>query len=372
LTALPTVPVLDLAPELAEVGADLDRAWRRVVSSGHFILGPEVDAFEAEVAAFLGVRNAIGVNSGTDALVVALRALGIGPGDEVVTSPFTFFATAESVSAVGATPVFADVDPETYALRADLAEAAVTPRTRAIIPVHLFGHAADMIAISDMARRKGLLVVEDVAQAFGGSLRGRKLGTFGEAAAFSFFPSKNLGCLGDGGLVTTDDERVAATARMLRAHGSRRKYHNEAIGYNTRLDALQAAFLRAKLPHVGAWNAARREVAFRYRTLLEGVPDLVLPGERPGVEHVFHQFTVRVLGGRRDALKRALADAGIDSMIYYPVPVHLLPVYGLAPGSFPASELASGEVMSLPMWPRLPADVQARVAGEVRRFLSSR
>ena len=366
------IPVLDLAPEIAEVRPALDAAWARVLESRHFILGPEVDAFESEVAAFLGVKYAIGVNSGTDALVVALRALGVGPGDEVITSPFTFFATAESVNAAGATPIFADVDPETFALRPDLAEAAITPRTRAIIPVHLFGHGADMTAFCDLARRRGLLLVEDVAQAFGGSIQGRKLGTFGQAAAFSFFPSKNLGCLGDGGLVTTDDEQVAGAARMLRAHGSRRKYYNEAIGYNTRLDALQAALLRAKLPHIGAWNAARREVASRYRTLLAGIPDLVLPVVRPGVEHVFHQFTVRVLRGRRDPLKRALGDAGIDSMVYYPVPVHLLPVYGLAPGSFPASESAAGEVLSLPMWPRLPAEVQARVAGEVRRFLSSR
>ncbi|WP_243337743.1 DegT/DnrJ/EryC1/StrS family aminotransferase [Anaeromyxobacter soli] len=359
------IPVLDLAPELDEVGPALEAAFRRVMASGHFILGPEVDAFEREVAEYLGVRYAIGVNSGTDALVIALRALGIGPGDEVVTSPFTFFATPESVSVVGATPVFVDVDPETFNLRPELVARAITPRTKAILPVHLFGHAADLEALQSLARAKGLRIVEDVAQAFGGSLNGRKLGTFGDAGAFSFFPSKNLGCLGDGGLVATNDAEVADAARMLRAHGSRKKYENEQIGYNSRLDALQAAFLRAKLPHVDAWNAGRREAAIRYRELLAGVPGIVLPSERQGVRHVYHQFTIRVLDGRRDALKAALADAGVDTMVYYPKAAHRLPVYeGF--GEFPQADAASGEVLSLPMWPRIPVAVQERVARALR------
>lgn len=363
------IPVLDLAPELAEVGPELDAAYRRVVASGHFILGPEVEAFEREVAAYLGVKHAVGVNSGTDALVIALRALGIGPGDEVVTSPFTFFATPESVSVVGATPVFADVDPETFNLRPDLVARALTPRTRAILPVHLFGHAADLAPLRALAREKGLRLVEDVAQAFGASLDGRRLGTFGDAGAFSFFPSKNLGCLGDGGLIATDDAEVAAAARMLRAHGSIRKYENEQIGYNSRLDALQAAFLRAKLPRVDAWNAGRRAAAHRYRALLAGVPGLVLPVERPGAVHVYHQFTVRVLDGRRDALRAALAGAGVDTMVYYPKPAHRLPVYQ-GSGEFPAAEAASAEVLSLPMWPAIPAGVQERVAGAIRNFFA--
>jgi dTDP-4-amino-4,6-dideoxygalactose transaminase len=359
------IPVLDLAPELDEVGPALEAAFRRVWASGHFILGPEVEAFEREVADYLGVRYAIGVNSGTDALVIALRALGIGPGDEVVTSPFTFFATPESVSVVGATPVFVDVDPDTFNLRPELVARAITPRTKAILPVHLFGHAADLEALQPLARAKGLRIVEDVAQAFGGSLNGRKLGTFGDAGAFSFFPSKNLGCLGDGGLVATNDAAIADAARMLRAHGSRKKYENEQIGYNSRLDTLQAAFLRAKLPHVDAWNAGRRDAATRYRELLAGVPGIVLPTERPGVRHVYHQFTIRVVGGRRDALKAALADAGVDTMVYYPKAAHRLPVYeGF--GEFPQADAASGEVLSLPMWPRIAIELQERVARAVR------
>ncbi len=361
------IPILDLAPELAEVGPELDAAWRRVLASGHFILGPEVEAFEREVSSYLGTRHAVAVNSGTDALVIALRALEIGPGDEVVTTPFTFFATPESISAVGATPVFVDIDPETFALRADLVARALTRRTKALLPVHLFGHAADLDGLQALAREKGLLVVEDVAQAFGGTLRDRKLGTFGNAGAFSFFPSKNLGCLGDGGLVATDDDRVADAARMLRSHGARQKYHNERIGLNSRLDALQAAFLRAKLPHVDLWNEGRRRAAARYRELLGGVPGIVLPGEREGVRHVYHQFTIRVRDGRRDALKRALSDAGVDSMVYYPKPAHRLPVYqGF--GEFPAADAAAHEVLSLPIWPRISPGAQERVAAVIRSF----
>jgi dTDP-4-amino-4,6-dideoxygalactose transaminase len=364
------IPVLDLAPEMAEVGAALESAWRRVAASGHFILGPEVDAFEREVAAYLDVKHAIGVNSGTDALVIALRALGIGPGDEVITTPFTFFATPESVSAVGAKPVFVDIDPDTYNVRPDLVAAAVNARTKAILPVHLFGHAADVEPIRRLAAEKGLPIVEDVAQAFGGSVSGRKLGTFGTVGAFSFFPSKNLGCLGDGGLVATDDDHVADATRMLRAHGSRRKYFNEAIGYNSRLDALQAAFLRAKLPLVETWNDGRRQAAGRYRELLAGVPGIVLPVERKGVKHVYHQFTVRVVESRRDAIKEALAAAGVQTIVYYPTPAHRLPTYAGA-GDFPAAEAASREVLSLPMWPRITPAVQERVAHALRAALQN-
>lgn len=366
------IPVLDLGPEIAEIRPALDAAWARVLDSRHFILGPEVDAFEKEMAAYLGVKHAMGVASGTDAIVLALRGLRVGPGDEVVTTPFTFFATAESVSAVGATPVFADIDPETYGLDARLAARAVTPRTKAIIPVHLFGHAADLDPILALGRDRGIPVLEDVAQALGGQWRGRKLGTLGAAGAFSFFPSKNLGGFGDGGMIATDDDEVAGTVRMLRAHGSRRKYYNEAIGYNSRLDALHAALLRAKLPHLDAWNEGRRAAAARYRELLSGIHGLVLPVERPGAVHVYHQFTVRVTGGRRDALRDALAAQGIETMVYYPKSMHELPVYARPGLAFPAAEGASREVLSLPIWPRISADVQARVAGAVRSFLSSR
>jgi dTDP-4-amino-4,6-dideoxygalactose transaminase len=363
------VPILDLTPELAEVGAGLDAAWRRVVASGHFILGAEVEGFEREVASYLGVKHAVGVNSGTDALVLALRALGIGPGDEVITSPFTFFATAEAISTLGATPVFVDIDPATFCLRADLAAQAVGPRTRAILPVHLFGHSAALGELQALCRSRQLQLVEDVAQAFGGTWQGRKLGTAGQAAAFSFFPSKNLGCLGDGGLVTTDDDRAADAMRMLRAHGSRKKYFNETIGYNSRLDALQAAVLRVKLPHVEGWNQARRAAAARYRELLAGAPGLILPVERPGAEHVYHQFTIRVAGGRRDALQAALASAGIGTMVYYPKAVHQLPIYARPGLVFPEAEAASREVLSLPIWPRITESQQARVATAIRKLL---
>lgn len=360
------IPVLDLAPEIEEVRPALDAAWARVLASGHFILGPEVEGFEREIAAYLGVKHAVGVASGTDALVLALRGLGVGPGDEVITTPFTFFATAESISAVGATPVFADVEPDTFNLDPKQVARALTPRTKAILPVHLFGHAADLDPLLALAREQGIPVVEDVAQSLGGEWRGRKLGTIGKVGAYSFFPSKNLGGFGDGGLVSTDDDEVAGSIRMLRAHGSRRKYFNEAIGYNSRLDALHAALLRAKLPHLAAWNEGRRQAAARYRMLLAGIPGLVLPVERPGAAHVYHQFTVRVTGGRRDALKDSLGAKGIETMVYYPKCMHELPVYARPGLAFPVSEGASREVLSLPMWPRITRDVQERVASTIR------
>jgi dTDP-4-amino-4,6-dideoxygalactose transaminase len=363
------VPILDLAPELAEIGAQIDAAWRRVVASGHFILGPEVEAFEREVAAYLGRKHAVGVNSGTDALVLALRALGVGPGDEVVTSAFTFFATAECVSAVGAHPVFVDVDPESYNLRADLAVRALTSRTKAIIPVHLFGHAADMDALLEVSRTRGVPLVEDVAQAFGGSWRGQRLGSFGTVAAFSFFPSKNLGCLGDGGLVATDDDEIAESVRMLRAHGSKRKYFNELIGYNSRLDALQAAILRAKLPMLDEWNRGRRAAAARYSDLLREIAQVKVPAEKPGAYHVYHQYTVRMRGTDRDRVRAELAERDIATMVYYPKAVHQLPVYAGRGDCFPEAEAASREVLSLPMWPRITPAVQDRVASALRAAL---
>ena len=366
------IPILDLGPEIAEISTELDGAWRRVVASGNFVLGPEVDAFEREVAGYLGVKHAVGVNSGTDALVLALRALGIGPGDEVVTTPFSFFATAESISAVGAVPVFADIDQETYSLRPDLAEQVIGPRTKALLPVHLFGHAAEMEALLRLASERGLSVVEDVAQAFGGAVLGRKLGTLGQVGAYSFFPSKNLGCLGDGGLVATNDDVIASAARMLRAHGSRQKYMNEVIGYNSRLDALQAAILRVKLPRVDEWNAARRDAARRYAELLSGIPGLVLPVERPGAVPVYHQYTVRILGGGRDRLRETLAGAGIGTMVYYPKALHELPVYAGAKQRFPEAERATREVLSLPIWPRIKPETQERVATAIRGAMAKR
>ena len=370
MTAPPRIPVLDLAPEIAEIRAELDAAWSRVLASGHFILGPEVEAFEREMAAYLGVRHAVGVASGTDALVLALRAAGVGPGDEVIVPTFTFFATAESVSVLGATPVLVDVEPGGFGLDPEQVARAVGPLTRAIVPVHLFGLAADLDPVLALATERGIAVVEDVAQALGGTLAGRKLGTLGRAGAFSFFPSKNLGGFGDGGLVATDDDEVAASVRMLRAHGSRRKYFNEAIGYNSRLDALQAAILRAKLPRLDAWNEGRRAAAARYGALLAGVPGLALPEGRPGAVPVHHQYTVRVTGGRRDGLREALAARGIETMVYYPRCMHELPVYARPGLAFPRAEAASREVLSLPIWPRIDGSVQERVAAAVRAALA--
>jgi dTDP-4-amino-4,6-dideoxygalactose transaminase len=353
------IPVYDPLPEVEALWEELQAAALRVLRSGRYILGPEVEAFEEEVAQYLGVKHAIGVNSGTDALVIALRALGVGPGDEVITTPFTFFATAEAISLVGATPVFVDIDPRTFNINPDLIPSAITPRTKAILPVHLYGLPAEMDPILEIARSHGLKVLEDCAQAFGATYKGRRVGTLGDAGAFSFFPTKNLGGFGDGGLIVTNSDEVAERARMLRAHGSRRKYYNEAIGYNSRLDTLQAALLRVKLPRVDAWNEARRQVASRYNELLAGLLGLVLPEVSEG--HVFHQYTVRVLGGKRDEVQRALEAQGIGTMVYYPVPLHRLPVYTHMGLSLPEAERAAQEVLSLPMGPALDLERQVWV-----------
>lgn len=364
------IPILDLTPEVEELWDDLMAAITRVLRSGQFILGPEVEAFEREVAEYLGVKHAIGVNSGTDALVIGLRALGVGPGDEVITTPFTFFATAEAISLVGATPVFVDIDPRTFNINPELIPPAITPRTKAILPVHLYGRPAEMDSILAIAEEHGLKVLEDCAQAFGATYRGKKVGTLGYAGAFSFFPSKNLGAYGDGGLLVTNDDGVAELARMLRAHGSRRKYYSEIIGYNSRLDALQAAILRVKLPHVDRWNERRRQVAERYNQLLSGVPGLVLPEISEG--HVFHQYTVRILGGKRDAVQQSLAKAGIGTMVYYPIPLPRLPVFGYSEGVFPEAERGAVEVLSLPMGQALSVEMVDIVARAIESVIFER
>lgn len=347
------IPILDLQPQIEAHWDEFTAAFQRVLRAGHFILGPEEQAFEREAAAYLGVRHAVGLNSGTDALFIALRALGLGPGDEVITTPFTFFATAEAISHVGAVPVFADIEPDSFNLDPEQVERAITPRTKALLPVHLFGRPCAMDRLLALARAHDLKLVEDCAQAFGATWRGRRVGSFGACGCFSFFPTKNLSAFGDGGLLTTDDEALAAQARMLRAHGSRRKYHNEAVGYNSRLDELQAALLRVKLPHIDRWNAQRRAVAQAYHALLAGHPGLELPPVVDG--HVFHQFTVRVRNGRRDQVQAALEATGVQTMVYYPVPVHRLKLYqeSHAGVSCPVAEQAAGEVLSLPIWPEL-------------------
>jgi dTDP-4-amino-4,6-dideoxygalactose transaminase len=366
------IPMLDLGTEVDAIWEPLNQAIQDVLRSGRFIMGPNVKALEEALADWLGVRHAVGVNSGTDALVIGLRALGVGPGDEVITSPFTFFATAEAISAVGATPVFADIDPDTYNLDPTVLEALITPQTRAILPVHLYGQAADMTPIMALAEQYNLFVLEDVAQAAGGTYRGQMLGSVGHAGAFSFFPSKNLGAYGDGGLIATNDDRVAEAARMLRVHGARRKYYNEVIGYNSRLDELQAAILRVKLPYLDTWNAGRRRVAGRYNTLLSNLPGITLPQERDWARHVYHQYTIRVLPGERDLIQQRLTDARIASMIYYPVPVHKLPVYSHLNITLPQAEAAADTVLSLPVWPDMPEAAQVRVAEVLKEAAGSK
>lgn len=356
---VPKIPPLDLSGEVETLWPELTAAIERVLRSQQFIMGPEVAAFEEEIAAWLGVKHAIGVNSGTDALVIALRALDIGPGDEVITTPFSFFATAESISILGATPVFVDVEEDSFNIDPTQIEIEITERTRAIMPVHLFGRPADMGRIVEIADRHGLKVVEDCAQSIGARCEGHMTGTIGAVGAFSFFPTKNLGAYGDGGLIATDDDDIADLARMLRSHGSKRKYHNEVLGYNSRLDSIQAAILRVKLPHLDAWNAQRREVAARYNEGLADVVDLIVPELVDG--HVFHQYTVRTTGHDRDSVQKSLANAGVISMVYYPVPQDRLPVYAGHHTECRVSDRLSRDVLSLPIWPGMPQATQERV-----------
>jgi dTDP-4-amino-4,6-dideoxygalactose transaminase len=364
------IPALDLSPEIELLWDELNTAIQGVLRSGQFILGPNVRAFEAEAAEYLGVKHVVGVNSGTDALVIGLRALGIRPGDEVIITPFTFFATAEAISDVGAIPVFVDIDLETYNIDPSLIEEKITARTKAILPVHLFGQAAEMDPIVALAEEYGLKILEDVAQAFGAEYRDQKLGTIGHAGAFSFFPSKNLGAYGDGGLITTGDDKTAEIARMLRVHGAKKKYHNEIVGYNSRLDELQAAILRVKLPYIDEWNEGRREVAHRYNALLEGVSGILTPREASDRLHVYHQYTVRVMSGRRDEVREHLMNEGIGTMVYYPVSVHRLPVYTGLDYQLPCAEIAEREVLSLPLWPLMSRAIQNRVIASMQDSLA--
>ena len=354
----PRIPLVDLDPEVDEIWDELAGAVLGVLRSGRFILGPNVAAFEQEVAAYLGCEHAVGVNSGTDAIAIALRALGVGPGDEVVTTPFTFVATAEAIVTAGARPVFADIDPFTGNLDPAEVQARLTPRTRAVVPVHLYGVPA---AIPDLP--ESIAVVEDAAQAFGATVDGRKVGTLGRAGAFSFFPSKPLGGCGDGGLVATDDTDLAASARRLRAHGASRKHYSEEVGLNSRLDELQAAVLRVKLPRVDGAIEQRARLAARYAQQLEGIDGIVLPPRPPGAAH--HLYTVRVLDGRRDDLARALHDAGIASAVNYPVALHHLPPYAEPGLVLPEAERAAREVLSLPFWAHMAPEVVDEVAGVV-------
>ncbi len=378
------VPLLDLSAQFARIRPDVLRAIEAVCDSQRFILGPAVEGFERAMAERIGVRHAIGMSSGTDALLAALMAAGVGPGDDVVTPTYSFFATAGSVWRLGARPVLVDVDPATLNATGAAIAAAMTPKTKAIIPVHLYGQMADLPPIVDVAARYGAVVIEDACQAIDAADGGARAGTVGAMSAFSFFPSKNLGGFGDGGLVTTDDDGLAHQLRLLRGHGAATRYHHDIVGGNFRLDALQAAVLTAKLPYLDEWTAGRRANAARYRALFvdaaarAGVsvvapvagptPDQVLslPVERSGVTHVYNQFVVR-LGGR-DAVKAHLTDAGVGCEVYYPVPFHLQACFaplGYARGAFPIAEAAAGDSLALPIYPELTEAQQRYVVDAV-------
>jgi dTDP-4-amino-4,6-dideoxygalactose transaminase len=383
------VPLLDLTAQYAPIRADILAAITRVCDSQRFILGAEVEALERELAASIGVAHAIGVSSGTDAILAALMALNIGPGDEVITPTYSFFATAGCVARVGAKPVFIDNDPVTFNMEADAFAKAITPRTKAVIPVHLFGQAVDLDPIIAVARAKKIAVIEDACQAIGATDRGRQAGSVGDCGCFSFFPSKNLGAFGDGGLVTTNDAALAARIRLMRNHGSEVKYYHQAVGGNFRLDALQAAILRVKWPHLAGWSDARRTNAHRYGQLFTELVGksggvlalkpassgptprgaLTLPVERPNAHHIYNQYVIRV--SDRDGLRAHLASRTIGTEVYYPVPFHLQACFadlGYKQGDFPVAEAAANDSLALPIYGELTEAQQRHVVTSIVEF----
>ena len=393
------VPPFSLSEQIQELGEALDQAVLQVLRSGQYIGGGVIAAFEQAFATATGCPHAIGCNSGTDALILALRGLGIGPGDEVITASFSFFATAEAISAVGATPVFVDVEASSYLIDLDQVEAAITPATKALIPVHLFGRPVDMERVCAIAARHGLKVIEDCAQASGASWAGKPVGSWGNAGCFSFFPTKNLGGAGDGGAITCCDPELAQAMRELAVHGMPRRYLHTALGYNSRLDAIQAAVLNVKLPHLGRWVDRRRAIAAHYREHLVGLAGVQLPEEGPA-GHSWNQFVVRVPrcpaaskacssstacspssdsadfglpeACCRDWLKQQLQDAGVSTIIYYPIPIHRQPAYaalGYGPGSLPITEHLCAEVLSLPIFPELTAEQQQKVVAVLKTLV---
>lgn len=363
------VPFLNLAAQHARLSDELLPVVQEVLARGHYILGPNVTALEQEIAQLVQVGHGVGVNSGSDALTLALRALDIGPGDEVITTPFTYIAPAESIHQMGARIVFADIHPRTFNLDPADVDRKLTARTKAIIPVHLFGQAAPMEELSALAASRGIPLVEDCAQAIGATYQGRPVGGMGRMGCFSFYPTKNLGADGDGGMVVTNDAELAAKLRMLRVHGIKRRYHHELHGFNSRLDELQAAILRVKLKHLASWNARRAEIAARYAEGLSGLP-VELPSTAEGNVHVYHVFAL--LMDRRDALQQHLAGSGVPTIIYYPEPLHLQKVYadlGFRRGDYPVAEAVSGRILPLPMYPELSDAEVDHVIASIRGFL---
>ncbi|RQW83573.1 MAG: DegT/DnrJ/EryC1/StrS family aminotransferase [Geobacter sp.] len=360
------IPMVDLNVQYRQLQDEIDSGIRDVLEKSQFILGPNVSAFEAEAAKYLGVKHAVAVASGTDALHLALAAAGIGPGDEVITTPFTFIATAEAIRYVGATPVFVDIDPQTFNIDPEKIEAAVTPATRAVLPVHLFGHPANMAEISAICDKYALLLVEDCAQSFGATTNDNKMtGAIGSFGCFSFFPSKNLGCYGDGGMVTLGSDELAESVRVLRNHGSRQRYHHHVIGFNSRLDEIQAVILRAKLKHIDLFNNNRRRVAKLYNELLSGL-DLVVPHEDGKGVHVYHQYTI--LSAHRERIMKTLAEQEIASAVYYPIPLHRQDVFAESYSHclLPVAEKVAERCLSLPIFPEMTEAQVVKVVGAVK------
>ena len=365
------IPQMELAAQYAAIGGEIREAVTRVLASQQFVLGKEGAALEREIAELCGVQHGIGVASGTDALILALRAAGVAADDEVILPPFTFVATGSAVSALGAKPVFADIDSETFNVHPDEISKRVTPRTRAILVVHLYGLAADMDPIRDTARHHGISVVEDNAQAIGARYKGNPTGALGDIACVSFYPTKNLGAYGDAGMIVTNSREIDARLRTLRNHGQASRYSSVEPGWNSRLDEIQAAILRVKLRYLADWERARRAHAAHYSKLLATVGEVKTPRTPEGYEHVFHQYTIRV--PRRNELQKYLSDRTIGNAVYYPVPLHLQPIYaslGHGPGAFPEAERAANEVLSLPMFPELQAGQIERVAKAVAGFFA--
>jgi dTDP-4-amino-4,6-dideoxygalactose transaminase len=371
------VPALDLRAQYETIRDEIDLAVRRVIESQRFVMGPEVEQLEAELAEYCEVPHSVGCASGTDALLLPLMAWEVGPGDEVITTPYSFFATAGSIWRTGARPVFVDIEPDTYNIDPDQIEAAISPRTRVIIPVHLYGQTADMDPILEVANKHGLLVLEDAAQAIGATYQGRRAGSLGHAGAFSFYPSKNLGGFGDSGLMTTREPALARALARLRVHGMEPKYHHHEVGLNSRIDTLQAAVLRVKLRHLDAWTHTRRQAVERYRSHFDShhLIDLVtLPVERPGNVHVFNQYVIRVPASLRDPLRDYLTARQIGTEIYYPIPLHLQPCFtalGHTAGDFPIAEAAARSTLALPLYPELTEEQQQFVVSSIRQFLDA-
>jgi UDP-2-acetamido-2-deoxy-ribo-hexuluronate aminotransferase len=355
------VPMIDLKRQFQEIKEEIFQVMTEIFGSGQYILGPRVSEFEKKIADYHGVSEAVGVASGTDAIHLSINAFGIGEGDEVITTPFTFFATVEAILYSGAMPVFVDVDAETFNIDTSQIETKITDKTKAILPVHLFGQMADMQEISKLAKKYGLKVIEDCAQSFGANLNGKKAGSFGDAGCFSFYPSKNLGGYGDGGIITINDSMIADKVRKLRNHGSRSSYIHEDIGFNSRLDEIQAGVLLVKFKYIDKYNLARRQKAALYTVLLSD--KVRCPVEKKGAYHVFHQYTIR--NDKRDEIKKRLRDKGISSVVYYPVPLHLqeaLRFLGYKKGDFPVAEKSAKEVLSLPIYPEIEEPVIEKIA----------